>query len=229
MTFIVGSIILASTAAVTAGAMGGIAVTRANRRQDKEEKRAAELDAQLKSLEESRPDFKNPYEGMQNQFANLNNPYANLTVATAAADMQAEQADIALANALDVMMETGAGAGGATALAQAALQSKRGIAASIQAQEVQNQKLAAQGEAQTARLRAQGEQQVMMMRAKGDAMAQQDAIRFHEMQMSRTAGLLNNAQQNMADAELAATSALVSTVGSVGSSLGSAASNIPYV
>ena len=38
------------------------------------------------------------------------------------------------------------GAGGATALAQAAAQSKQGISASIEQQETQNQKLRAQGE-----------------------------------------------------------------------------------
>ena len=58
-----------------------------------------------------------------------------------------EQADIALANTLDTLRATGASAGGATALAQAALQSKKGIAASIESQEVQNEKLRAQGEA----------------------------------------------------------------------------------
>ena len=159
---------------------------------------------------------------MVNQFENLNNPYANLTVATESAKMQAEQADISLANALDVMMETGAGAGGATALAQAALQSKRGIAASIQAQESQNNKLAAQGEAQTAKLRAQGAQQVMMMKAKGNAMEQQDAINWHTQQMNRTAGLYDNAMQNQAQADMAKTQALISTVGAIGDTAQSA-------
>ena len=61
--------------------------------------------------------------------------------------MQIEQADISLANTLDTLRATGAGAGGATALAQAALQSKKGVSASIEQQEVQNEKLRAQGEA----------------------------------------------------------------------------------
>ena len=37
-------------------------------------------------------------------------------------------------------MATGSGAGGATALAQAALQAKKGVAASIEQQEVANEK-----------------------------------------------------------------------------------------
>jgi len=75
----------------------------------------------------------------------VTNPYANLGVATEAAEIQMEQSDIALANTLDTIAATGAGAGGATALAQAALQSKRGVAADIQRQEAENQKLRAQG------------------------------------------------------------------------------------
>ena len=77
----------------------------------------------------------------------VSNPYANLSVATQAAEMQMEQTDQALANTLDAMRATGAGAGGATALAQAAAQSKRGISASIESQEVQNEKLRAEGQA----------------------------------------------------------------------------------
>ena len=60
--------------------------------------------------------------------------------------IQAEEADIALANTLDTLRATGASAGGATALAQAALQSKKEVAASIEDQEVNNEKLRAQGE-----------------------------------------------------------------------------------
>ena len=76
----------------------------------------------------------------------VSNPYANLGVATQAAEMQIEEADIALANTLDTLRATGASAGGATALAQAALQSKKGVSASIEQQEAQNEKLRAQGE-----------------------------------------------------------------------------------
>ena len=69
-----------------------------------------------------------------------------LSVATQAAEMQIEEADISLANTLDTMRATGASAGGATALAQAALRSKKGVSASIEQQEAQNDKLRAQGE-----------------------------------------------------------------------------------
>ena len=71
---------------------------------------------------------------------------ANLAVSTAAAEMQAEEADIALANTLDTLAATGASAGGATALAQAALQSKKGVSATIEQQEKANADKAARGE-----------------------------------------------------------------------------------
>jgi hypothetical protein len=93
----------------------------------------------------------------------VTNPYANLGVATEAAEIQMEQTDIALANTLDTIAATGAGAGGATALAQAALQSKRGVAADIQKQEVQNQKLRAQGDQQVSQQLLSLEQQKLSL------------------------------------------------------------------
>ena len=74
------------------------------------------------------------------------NPYKNMSVATKAAQMKVEETDKALANTLDTLRATGTSAGGATALAQAALQSKLGIAADIEKQEVNNQQLEAKGE-----------------------------------------------------------------------------------
>jgi len=85
---------------------------------------------------------------LENPFANMSNPYENLAVATKAAEIQMEQTDQALANTLDTLRETGAAAGGATAIANAALKSKQGVAASIEKQEVDNQRLQAQGQQQ---------------------------------------------------------------------------------
>ena len=95
----------------------------------------------------------NPYENVSDLSGMISNPFANLQVATGAAEMQAEQADISLANTLDTLRTTGAGAAGATALAQAALKGKQGIAANIQQQEAQNAKLRAQGEAGAMQMR----------------------------------------------------------------------------
>ena len=76
----------------------------------------------------------------------MTNPFASMGVATNAAKMEIEEADLALASTLDTLKATGAGAGGATALAQAALKSKQGVAASIEKQEVANEQARAQGE-----------------------------------------------------------------------------------
>jgi len=118
----------------------------------KDEKRARterrNLDNALQSLEEKRQAFVNPYESVTDLSGNLSNAYANLGVATQAAEIQIEQTDIALANTLDTIRATGGGAGGATALAQAALASKKGVAANIEGQEAANEKLKAQGEQQ---------------------------------------------------------------------------------
>jgi len=125
----------------------------------KQERRARSnknrLMGELEELENSRQDVINPYAdvvSLENMVVDnsgmISNPFENVGVATQAAQFQAEEADIALANTLDTLIATGAGAGGATALAQAALQSKRGVSASLESQEAKNQELIARGEQQ---------------------------------------------------------------------------------
>ena len=104
------------------------------------------LKGQLLDLENARQDVFDSSDDIRALGDTLSNPYANLSVATQAAEMQAEQTDIALANTLDAVRAGGFGAGGATALAQAAARSKQGISASIEQQEVNNEKLRVQGE-----------------------------------------------------------------------------------
>tara|TARA_R110000744_G_scaffold378970_1_gene496007 strand:+ start:539 stop:1270 length:732 start_codon:yes stop_codon:yes gene_type:complete len=117
--------------------------------------RKRKLTNELSVLENNRQAIINPYAGVTDLSAmitdlsgKLSNPFANLGVATQAAEIQIEEADIALANTLDVLRATGASAGGATALAQAALQSKKGVTANIEQQEAANEKAKAQGRAQ---------------------------------------------------------------------------------
>jgi len=137
--------LISGAASVVSGIFGASAASK-REKAAAADKRAKE--AKLLSLENSRQEIINPYEGVTDLSSMVQNPYENLGVATQAAEMQAEQADISLANTLDTIRATGASAGGATALAQAALQSKKGISASIEAQEAQNEKLRAQGEQQ---------------------------------------------------------------------------------
>jgi len=105
---------------------------------------------------------------IENPFANLSNPYENLAVATQAAEMQMEQTDQALANTLDTLRETGAAAGGATAIANAALKSKQGVAASIEKQEVNNQKLQAENQLRVDIAKGKGETVRMQMQENRD-------------------------------------------------------------
>ncbi len=146
-TIFAGVSALASVGSAVHGAVS------ANKRQRRANRKAKSLTKKLEGLEASRQEIINPFDNVTSLSDmiydvsdELSNPYNNLSVATQAAEFQAEEADIALANTLDALQASGASAGGATALAQAALQSKRGISASIEQQEAQNEKLRAQGE-----------------------------------------------------------------------------------
>ena len=156
MTFIIiGASAIAGAATIGAGAIGANQQKQAAKYNRREAKR---LGKEIKSLEQKKAlelPVINPYENaddlsfmIEDLSGMLSNPFENLGVATKAAEIQMEQTDIALANTLDLLASTGASAGGATALAQAAARSKQGVAASIEAQEAQNEKLRAQGEAQ---------------------------------------------------------------------------------
>lgn len=157
MTFIVAGIVAGGIAAV--GTVGAAAIGANQQKQAAKGARneANRLRGDITRLEEKRNrenPIINPYAGaedlssmIEDLSGYLDNPYANLGVATKAAEIQIEQTDISLANTLDLLASTGASAGGATALAQAAARSKQGVAASIEAQEAQNEKLRAQGEA----------------------------------------------------------------------------------
>jgi hypothetical protein len=149
MSFIVAAIGAAGT--VAGSAIGAFSAKRARRNAARKERA---LNTEMKAVELKRAPVINPYEGItdlsdkiKDLSGMIDNPYDNLGVATQAAEIQMEQSDIALANTLDTLAATGASAGGATALAQAALASKKGIAASIESQEANNEKLRAQGEA----------------------------------------------------------------------------------
>jgi hypothetical protein len=193
----------------------------------------------LNSVKESRQEIINPYAGVNNLSSmaqdlssNLNNPFAQLGVATQAAEIQIEQSDIALANTLDTLRATGAGAGGATALAQAALQSKKGVAASIEGQEAQNEKLRAQGEATLNQQKMSEQQRLQNISiAEGQRLQTADAAgkQFEfQAQENRTnadldaaAGQIAQAAQSEASANQAQASAyggMLSAVGSIASS-----------
>ena len=194
----------------------------------------------LNELESSRQTIINPFRNIENLSdmaqdlsGMITNPFANLGVATSAAEIQIEEADIALANTLDTIRATGGSAGGATALAQAALRSKKGVSASIEQQEAQNEKLAAQGEQQMERLRM-GEaariqgikisegQRIQMAEAQGEQFMF-GAREGREMQkMNRVAGLADRYAQQQMQAGINETAAYTGAISALGS-LGAAA------
>jgi uncharacterized membrane-anchored protein YhcB (DUF1043 family) len=137
--------IIGAAVSVAGGIFGA---SRAKREARRRENQARALEAKLNNLEANRQEIIDPYANVTDLSSMLSNPFANLSVATKATEMQMEQTDIALANTLDTIRATGGSAGGATALAQAALQSKKDIAANIEQQEVANEKQRLAGEAQ---------------------------------------------------------------------------------
>ena len=236
---------------VVAGAIGGgasivsgiIGMGSARKARKRAEREARARAAELARLEKSRQAIINPYSGVKDisSLASdlsgmVSNPFASLGVATKAAEFQAEQADMSLANTLDTLQQTGASAGGATALAQAALQSKKEISASIQMQESENQKLRAQGEQQmqqTKMAEAQRIQGVAMSEAQrvqaAGVAGKQFMFEVREgrevAKMDRVAGQLSNAQAQAAQARADQTGALTGMIGGVTSALGSMASS----
>ena len=179
---------VATTLAIGA-AVGGITSmvgaqvkkNEAKKQMEAEAKKANDAKTALEEIEKNRQEVINPYENMANEFENLG-------VATQASKVAAEEADIALANTLDTIMQTGGGAGGATALARAALESKRGISADIQKQEKANNDARAEGANQVQQLKAQGEaykfetQEARDVTKMDRLQSQQDNAEFREMQ-----------------------------------------------
>ena len=172
--------IISGVGSIIGGIFGSSAAGKRRRAAAREKKR---LTAKLTSLENSRQSIINPYEGAKdlssmatNLSDQMSNPFASLGVATQAAEMQIEQSDISLANTLDTIRATGSGAGGATALAQAALQSKKGVSANIEQQEAANEKARAQGEQQLQNMKISEEQRVQGIQiSEGQRMQQADA------------------------------------------------------
>ena len=139
--------IVAAVGAATPMIIGGINAATANRKAKLAEAKQRQLEQQLKNFEQNRQAVINQADNIRALKSQVFNPYANLAVATKAADQQIQQTDQALANTLDSINRAGTGAGSATALAQMAAKSKAQISASLEKQEVANQKLRLEGEA----------------------------------------------------------------------------------
>lgn len=200
---------------------GGIIGSRKARRAAKRARReAAKLERKLTELEKNRQEIINPYEGVQDLSSMLSNPFANLSVATQAAEIQIEQSDIALANTLDTIRATGASAGGATALAQAALQAKKGVAASIEGQEVANEKQRAAGEATLQRQQMSEQQRLQQADVAGRQFVFGMTEQREQQQLDRVSNQISALRGQAASASRDSTAALTGGIGAAASLLG---------
>jgi len=175
----------------------------------------ARLQNKLNNLEKNRQEVVNPYDDYTNLSGMITNPFANLGVATGAAEIKIEEADVSLANTLDTMRATGASAGGATALAQAALRSKKGVAASIEQQEKSNQDKAAAGEQRAQQQRMAEEQRMQQAGAMGKQFVFGATEQREVKEMDRTYGELMGAEQDRAQAKADQTGAMTGMFGSL--------------
>ena len=160
----------------------------------------------------------------------MSNPFASLGVATQAAEIQMEQTDMALANTLDMLAASGASAGGATALAQAALQSKKGVAANIEQQEAQNDKLRAQGEQQLQQQKIAEQQRIQSIAISegqrtqaADAQGKMFKFNAQEQRTNQEIGMAQSEMQMAQQAASAADSSMGAAIGGALTGIGSVA------
>jgi|TARA_R110000822_G_scaffold209163_1_gene345114 hypothetical protein len=233
---VITALAIGAAAAVASTAVG---VAGANKQRRSAQRNKSKADREIESLKKSRQSIINPYAGAKNLSGlakdtslGLGNPFASLGVATSAAEIQIEEADIALANTLDTLRATGASAGGATALAQAALQSKKGVAANIEQQEARNEELKARGQQQLDQIKMSEQQRLQNVSiSEGQRLQTTDAAGkqfVFEQQENRTnadldraSGQERQAQQNISDANSAKSSAIAGGFSAIGSMAGS--------
>ncbi len=222
---------IGAATSIIGGFIGGSKAKKQARAAAREKDR---INGAIKAFEQNRQAVINPYSDVKSLAGlatdlsgEMSNPYADLGVATSAAEIQMEQTDLALAATLDTLQATGASAGGATALANAAARSKKGVAADIEKQEAQNEKLAAQGEAelQSKQLAEQARIQSIQISEGGRAQmaqAQGEAFKFQAQEgrdqatLDRMAAGLTQASVNQANANAAGAANTAAIIGGVG-------------
>ena len=211
--------IIGGVAQIAGGIIGGAKARRAARRARKKLK---QMNAKMAQLEANRQEIINPYEGAENLSDMMSNPMANLGVATQATEMQIEQTDQALANTLDTLRQTGGGAGSATALAQAALQSKQNVAAGIEQQEKANEDKRAAGEQRLQDAKIAEEKRMQNLDAAGKQFVFGQREQREMGQLNRLQGQIDNMQGIKAQASADQTRALTGAISGIASVAGSA-------
>jgi len=231
MSMVVAGVI-GGVASIAGGLFGSSSAKKAARAAAREK---ARLTNKLNNLEKNRQEVINPYEDVkslagfaQDLSSTMSNPFANLGVATQAAEIQMEESDLALAATLDTLRATGSGAGGATALANAALRSKKGVAANIEQQEKSNEDKRAQGQMQLEQQKlAEGRRMQGIMMSEGarvqSAQAAGKQFQFGATEsreqgaIDRTYGEMMGATQDQAQAKADQTGAITGMFGSLAS------------
>ena len=221
MAGIVAAAIIGGVGAIAGGIIGGNAARKERRRAEREKTR---LLAKMSKLEANRQDIINPYEGIESLSSMISNPMAQLSVATKAAEIEIEEADISLANTLDTLRATGASAGGATALANAALRSKKGVAASIETQEKANEDKRAAGEQRVQNMKMSEEQRLQNADVAGRSFVYGETEKREMGQLNRVAGQLGMAESVRAQSLADETSATLGMISGVTNAVGGAAS-----
>ena len=212
-------LIVGGAVKVLGGIFGASAAKREARRR---EAQARALEAKLNDLEANRQEIINQYEDVTNLSSMLSNPFNSLSVATQATEMQMEQTDIALANTLDTIRATGGSAGGATALAQAALQSKKGIAANIEQQEVANERQRLAGEQTLQQQRMAEAQRIQSAEVSGKQFVFNATEQREMQQLNRLSSQIGALRGAAAQARADSTNMMMGAIGAVGDTLGSA-------
>ena len=210
--------VIGGAASAIGGLIGAAAARKAKRRAAR---RVRKLNAKLENLEENRQEIINPYDNVESLADKMSNPFTQLGVATQATAMQVEQTDIALANSLDQLRQTGGGAGGATALAQAALQSKKGVAADIERQEKSNDDKRVQGEATLQKQQIAEEKRMQNVDVMGQKFVYNETEEREQQQLDRVSGQLAQAQGQQAQAAKDQTAAITGAIGSMAGVAGS--------
>ena len=213
----IAALVIGGAISIASGLMGS---SSARRREEAAANERRRLSSKLNSLERNRQAIINPYEGVTDLSDMISNPFANLSIATGAAEIQIEEADISLANTLDTIRQTGGGAGSATALAQAALKSKKGVAASIEAQEKQNEDKRAAGQQQMEQRQMIEAQRLQQAEVSGEQFMFSTREGRQMQQLDRTAAMLGASRQAEAQAASDGTGAITGAMGAVGGMVG---------
>jgi chromosome segregation ATPase len=211
MSVLIGSAISAGVS-IIGGIIGGGKARRAKRKAARNLKK---MNAKMANLEANRQEIINPYEDVTSLSGMMSNPMANLSVATQATEMQIEQTDQALANTLDTLRQTGGGAGSATALAQAALESKKNVAADIEAQEKSNEDKRAAGEEKLQQAQIAEAQRMQDVEAMGKRFVYSETENREMQQLNRLQNQINTQQGIKAQASADQTSALTGAISGV--------------